>query len=75
MKVKCPTCTADVVWDSSSPFRPFCSKRCQMIDLGEWANEEKYVSAESTQGGSAGAHIDPEDVEAFLLKHYSDTHS
>jgi len=25
------------------PFRPFCSKRCQLIDLGEWAAEEKRI--------------------------------
>ncbi|MGO2462878.1 MAG: DNA gyrase inhibitor YacG, partial [Serratia proteamaculans] len=37
--VKCPTCGKGVVWGEVSPFRPFCSKRCQLIDLGEWADE------------------------------------
>lgn len=41
--VKCPTCKEDVVWGEQSPFRPFCSKRCQLIDLGEWADEEKAI--------------------------------
>lgn len=41
--VKCPQCQADVIWDSLSPWRPFCSKRCQLIDLGEWAAEEKRI--------------------------------
>ncbi|ALP43328.1 DNA gyrase inhibitor YacG [Aeromonas schubertii] len=45
-KVKCPTCQADVEWTPESPYRPFCSKRCQLIDLGEWANEEKRIPAE-----------------------------
>lgn len=37
--VNCPTCGKTVVWGEQSPFRPFCSKRCQLIDLGEWAAE------------------------------------
>ncbi|EEY5749743.1 TPA: DNA gyrase inhibitor YacG [Escherichia coli] len=39
----CPTCGKTVVWGEISPFRPFCSKRCQLIDLGEWAAEEKRI--------------------------------
>ncbi|UYU32610.1 DNA gyrase inhibitor YacG [Siccibacter colletis] len=42
-RVDCPTCGQSVVWNESSPYRPFCSKRCQLIDLGEWADEEKRI--------------------------------
>jgi endogenous inhibitor of DNA gyrase (YacG/DUF329 family) len=42
-RVNCPTCGKSVVWSETSPFRPFCSKRCQLIDLGEWAAEEKRI--------------------------------
>lgn len=45
-KVKCPTCQSEVEWGPQSPFRPFCSKRCQLIDLGEWADEEKRIPGE-----------------------------
>ncbi|MGU0016331.1 DNA gyrase inhibitor YacG [Escherichia coli] len=49
--VNCPTCGKTVVWGEISPFRPFCSKRCQLIDLGEWAAEEtnpqQWQSSES----------------------------
>jgi endogenous inhibitor of DNA gyrase (YacG/DUF329 family) len=41
--VNCPTCNAPVKWGAQSPYRPFCSKRCQLIDLGEWADEEKRI--------------------------------
>ena len=41
--VNCPTCGATVTWNEKSAFRPFCSKRCQLIDLGEWADEEKRI--------------------------------
>ena len=47
MKVKCPTCQKEVVWDKESLFRPFCCKRCQLIDLGEWAGEEKRIKGDS----------------------------
>ncbi|MDO4627049.1 MAG: DNA gyrase inhibitor YacG [Pasteurellaceae bacterium] len=45
--VPCPHCQTAVVWSEQSPFRPFCSKRCQMIDLGEWVMEEKAIPGES----------------------------
>ena len=41
--VKCPQCGSPVEWSDKSPFRPFCSKKCQMIDFGEWASEEKAI--------------------------------
>ncbi|AXF77239.1 DNA gyrase inhibitor YacG [Erwinia tracheiphila] len=46
MSVDCPCCSKEVIWDELSPWRPFCSKRCQLIDLGEWANEEKRIPGE-----------------------------
>ncbi|POU01042.1 DNA gyrase inhibitor YacG [Escherichia sp. ESNIH1] len=52
--VNCPTCGRNVVWNETSPFRPFCSKRCQLIDLGEWAAEEKRIPSESDLSDSDG---------------------
>lgn len=43
--VNCPTCQKEVVWEAESQYRPFCSQRCQLIDLGEWANEEKRIAS------------------------------
>lgn len=42
--VNCPTCKAQVEWSNENKFRPFCSKRCQLIDLGEWAEENHKIS-------------------------------
>lgn len=42
--VSCPTCETSVIWQKSSEYRPFCSKRCQLIDLGEWADEGHKIS-------------------------------
>lgn len=43
--VKCPTCGAAVAWGPQSPFRPFCSERCRMIDFGAWASESYRIPA------------------------------
>jgi len=37
--VACPTCGARAEYDPSNAYRPFCSQRCKLIDLGQWANE------------------------------------
>ena len=44
IKVPCPNCQKEVVWQAESTYRPFCSKRCQLIDLGEWADEGHKIS-------------------------------
>lgn len=44
--VSCPQCGASVAWDAASPFRPFCSERCKMIDLGAWATESYRIPVE-----------------------------
>ena len=41
--VNCPQCGKAVVWDQTNPYRPFCSERCKMIDLGAWATESYRV--------------------------------
>ncbi|NIF23137.1 DNA gyrase inhibitor YacG [Candidatus Pantoea multigeneris] len=50
--VACPNCGKDVMWDELSLWRPFCSKRCQLIDLGEWAAEEKRIPSAGDQSDS-----------------------
>jgi len=47
LTVKCPTCKTDVIWGEESPHRPFCSDRCRLIDLGEWASESHKIAGES----------------------------
>lgn len=43
--VNCPICGKAAPFDSSNPFRPFCSERCKLIDLGQWATESYRVPA------------------------------
>jgi uncharacterized protein len=46
LAVKCPHCGRAVPWTTEHPFRPFCCERCKLIDLGEWAMEEKVIPGE-----------------------------
>ena len=41
--VACPRCGLRIEWGPQSPFRPFCSERCKMTDLGAWATEQYKV--------------------------------
>jgi endogenous inhibitor of DNA gyrase (YacG/DUF329 family) len=45
MRVKCPQC-GKVVEYKDNEFRPFCSERCKLLDLGAWADEKYSLPAE-----------------------------
>jgi endogenous inhibitor of DNA gyrase (YacG/DUF329 family) len=42
-KVRCPQCGGESLWSADNKFRPFCSERCKLIDLGAWASESYRV--------------------------------
>ncbi|MFY9608890.1 MAG: DNA gyrase inhibitor YacG [Blastocatellia bacterium] len=44
MFVKCPICEKPTTW-KDNPYRPFCSERCKIIDLGNWASEDYHISS------------------------------
>ena len=43
--IKCSYCRKSTTWDEN-PYRPFCSERCKLIDLGNWASEEYRIKGE-----------------------------
>ena len=45
--MKCPTCRRPVEWSRDSAYRPFCSDRCRLIDLGAWLTEQHRIPDES----------------------------
>jgi endogenous inhibitor of DNA gyrase (YacG/DUF329 family) len=51
--IKCPICQKENTWEPTNVSRPFCSERCKLIDLGDWASEKHKVSGES---------VDPEQL-------------
>lgn len=64
LSVNCPTCCKAVSWQESSRWRPFCCKRCQLIDLGEWATEEKHIPGQTLPLDSE--FVDEEPSHFFL---------
>lgn len=50
--VRCPVCGGGTAWESN-PWRPFCSERCQLTDLGAWASEWYRVPGSSLTTPSA----------------------
>lgn len=42
--VNCPQCGSPVQWIAAARWKPFCSERCKLIDLGEWAAERYRVA-------------------------------
>ena len=63
LQVRCPNCGAAVPWTAQSKWRPFCSERCRLIDLGEWLNEEKRIPGESDIPHGTENDTDPADHE------------
>lgn len=42
MKIICPICKKTTTWEENA-WRPFCSEKCKLIDLGKWALEEYRI--------------------------------
>lgn len=53
LSVPCPTCSRPVQWSAASPWRPFCSERCKLVDLGAWASEQHKIPGEPLNDDSA----------------------
>jgi len=57
--VACPQCGKPVEWTPQNRFRPFCSERCKLVDLGSWATEAYRVPvADDDEGKTAGSEPD-----------------
>jgi endogenous inhibitor of DNA gyrase (YacG/DUF329 family) len=48
-KISCPQCSKSLIWSTDNPFRPFCSERCKLLDLGAWASESYQIPVELTE--------------------------
>ena len=57
-RVKCPTCHREIDW-SESPYRPFCSERCRLIDLGAWLTEKHAIPGEPAAEEAARENAAP----------------
>lgn len=58
--VRCPICNKEVPIDS--PEMPFCSDRCRLLDLGNWASEKYVISRPLLPEEAAEAGALPDDL-------------
>ncbi|WP_374510550.1 DNA gyrase inhibitor YacG [Niveibacterium sp.] len=57
--IKCPTCSQPVLWAPENRWRPFCSERCKLIDLGAWADEKYRVAGQEPLADDLPPGADP----------------
>jgi endogenous inhibitor of DNA gyrase (YacG/DUF329 family) len=58
--VACPTCGEAAVFGPENRWRPFCSERCRLIDLGAWATESYRIPAKPDESESEGEEPKPD---------------
>jgi endogenous inhibitor of DNA gyrase (YacG/DUF329 family) len=59
-RVACPTCRRLIEWTPAEVWRPFCSERCKLIDLGAWFSGERAIPGSNEPDiSSAGEDEDP----------------
>jgi uncharacterized protein len=58
--VTCPTCARALEW-AAAPYRPFCSERCSLVDLGAWLSEQRSIAGESAPASGEALAAEPPD--------------
>jgi endogenous inhibitor of DNA gyrase (YacG/DUF329 family) len=51
-QIKCPTCNKTATWSPDNRWRPFCSERCKLIDLGDWFDEQHRIPDKPHHGST-----------------------
>jgi endogenous inhibitor of DNA gyrase (YacG/DUF329 family) len=65
----CPTCQKPVEWSPASKWRPFCSERCRLIDLGAWMSEQHAIPGEEISNDLPEAPPAPERPDDETRRH------
>jgi uncharacterized protein len=58
MKRSCPICEKPVAAQADNGAFPFCSPRCQLIDLGRWLDGDYRVAGEAADVAETGVPSD-----------------
>ncbi|MDX1764409.1 MAG: DNA gyrase inhibitor YacG [bacterium] len=61
-RVPCPRCRKSADW-YDNPYRPFCSERCKLIDLGDWADEAYRIKGEPAEKRQTSEERDQPESE------------
>ena len=63
---RCPLCRRETSWEENL-WKPFCSERCQMVDLGRWSSEDYRVPLAETEEGLAADLVIPVSEEGRTI--------
>lgn len=67
-QIKCPQCGRFTIYSLENKARPFCSARCKLIDLGQWADETYKVPVSPNQDLDPQAMDSSQDVDQFVAQ-------
>lgn len=62
--MRCPICKKPTDISKNNRFRPFCSERCRLVDLGTWASGDYRVA-----GGKVDDKEHPDDRRKSKILH------
>lgn len=55
----------ETVYDASNPYRPFCSEKCRLIDLGAWANDERVIKGRPVDEDEDGELLNDPNLRKY----------
>lgn len=62
MVMNCPYCGKSITWEGNE-WRPFCSKRCKLIDLGSWISGDYIIHDRTRAEESTKKEIEKEEEQ------------
>jgi len=62
-RLPCPTCKRQILWNEEFPWRPFCSERCKLVDLGAWLSGAHAIPGEPVDNAPEAATPDAQAHE------------
>jgi uncharacterized protein len=62
MFIKCPRC-GEAAESGGNPYRPFCSERCKVVDLGNWISGNYRIPTKTAHEDEDGESLSGEDTE------------
>lgn len=60
---RCPSCGAATPRSADNRYRPFCSERCALVDLGAWFGGEHRIPGAEAPAADAGQDEAGDDAE------------
>ncbi len=67
-QIRCPQCSGLSAYSLENRFRPFCSERCKLLDLGAWATDRYAIPGSTMENPMAGPDDNSPPADNQLLQ-------